>query len=92
VFQSSKTKDARAATAAALRRTLSRNPTEHELELLHALYRQRLMYYTANPEAVEKLLRIGASPTDLNLDHSQVAAMADVCLVIFNLSETITRK
>jgi hypothetical protein len=60
--------------------------------LLDGLYRQRLVHYGSNPQAAAKLLDVGASPSDPTLDRSRVAAMADVCLAIFNLSETITRK
>ena len=76
----------------AMRRTLSRKPTESELTLLHGLARSRLAHYKANPEAAEKLLVVGESPVDANLDRAHLAAMTDVCLAIFNLSETVTRK
>jgi hypothetical protein len=59
---------------------------------LHTLARERLAHYQANPKAAEKLLAVGASPIDPKLDRSKIAALADVCLAIFNLSETITRK
>ncbi len=45
-----------------------------------------------DPQAAKKLLGVGASPPDPQLNPVHVAAMADVCLAIFNLSETITRK
>lgn len=77
---------------AAMRRTLSREATARELALLHTLARERLAHYQANPKAAEKLLAVGASPIDPKLDRSKIAALADVCLAIFNLSETITRK
>ncbi len=78
--------------ASAMRRALSRNATDRELALLDKLYQQRLVHYKANPKAADKLLSIGVSPTDPKFDRTQLAAMADVCLAIFNLSETITRK
>lgn len=78
--------------AAALRRTLSREPTERELALLRKLARQRLAHYKADPAAVDKLLSVGASSVNPKLDRVQLAALADVCLAIFNLSETVTRK
>jgi hypothetical protein len=56
------------------------------------LYRQRLAHYQSDPNAADTLLRVGESPADPQLDESQLAAMADVCLAILNLSETITRK
>lgn len=76
----------------AMRRTLSRMPDLRERGLLGTLYRQRLARYELDPTAAKKLLAVGESPVDAKLDAAQVAAMADVCLAIFNLSETITRK
>jgi hypothetical protein len=78
--------------AAAIRRTLSRHATERELARLSGLYRQRLAHYASDRRAAEKLLRVGESPADPQLDPAQLAALADVCLAILNLSETITRK
>jgi hypothetical protein len=80
------------AIAAAFRSTLSRQATESELEVLDKFYGERLAHYKANPQAAKKLLAVGESPADPKLDAAEVAAMADVCLAIFNLSETITRK
>ena len=76
----------------AMRRTLSRDPTAREMDLLSELARARLAHYQANPEAIEKLLAVGESPSDPTLDRAQLAALTDVCITIFNLSETITRK
>lgn len=92
VIKTDAAKGTTSATSAALRRTLSRAGTKRELALLDGLYRQRLAHYQSNSQAVEKLLRVGESPTDVQLDRAQIAALADVCLAIFNLSETITRK
>ncbi len=81
-----------AAIADALRRTLSRGATAPELAVLNEFARQRLDHYRADPSAVDKLLAVGESATDPDLDRVRVAVLADVCLAIFNLSETITRK
>ena len=80
------------AIAAAMQLTVSRNATDRELKLLNELYRQRLTHYQSDPNAANKLLSVGESAADPKLDKSQLAAMADVCLAILNLSETITRK
>ncbi len=76
----------------AMRRTLSRDPTEREMALLSKLARERLAHYKSDLKAAEKLLGVGASSSDPKLGRAQLAAMTDVCLTIFNLSETITRK
>lgn len=78
--------------AHAFRKTLSRHPTDRELVLLDKLHGERLERYRADPKAAAKLLAIGDSATDAQLDPASVAAMTDICLAIFNLSETITRK
>ena len=78
--------------ASAMRRVLSRDPTVREMELLSDLARARLAHYRANPEAAEKLLGVGESPIDPNFDRTQLAAITDICIAIFNLSETVTRK
>jgi hypothetical protein len=76
----------------ALRRTLSRSATAHESELLSRLYRERLAGYQADPSAIERTLGVGESPVGEGMDRGHLAALADVCLTIFNLSETVTRK
>jgi hypothetical protein len=79
-------------TALATRFTLTRTPTDKEQEILTGIYRDRLATYQAEPAAADKLLAIGESPVDPAYDRAQLAALADVCVVIFNLSETLTRK
>lgn len=75
-----------------MRRTLSREPTDDEAVLLGRLYQLRLARYETDSEAAQKLLAVGESPVNTQLAASQTAALADVALAIFNLSETITRK
>jgi hypothetical protein len=76
----------------AFRSILSRPPRESELRVLRDLHATRLAHYEANPEAAARLLKVGATPADAQLDAAQVAALADVCHAILNLSESITRK
>ncbi len=66
--------------------------SERELRLLGELARERPAHYKTNPEAVDKLLAVDESPVDAKLDRGQLAALTDICLVIFNLSEAITRQ
>ena len=74
------------------RLVLSRDPHPQEAVLLEGLLSERIEVYRRDPEAATKLLAVGQSPVDADLDAAQVAAMADVALVVFNLSETLTRK
>lgn len=78
--------------AAAFQITLARKADEKERGILAGVYQDRLARYLAEPAAADKLLAVGESPVDPALDRIQLAAMADVCHVILNLSETVTRK
>lgn len=84
--------DAEKQTMLAMRLVLVRSPEAKELALLQEVYQDRLAKYQADPAASQKLLAIGASPVDATLDRIRLAAMTDVCHVILNLSETVTRK
>ena len=71
---------------------LSREPTAKELRLLKELHAARLAHYQKTPTAATKMLAVGASPAEDKLAPPRVAALADVCHTILNLSEAITRK
>lgn len=76
---------------AAFHTVLSREPTTSEKEILVRLHDERLSHYQGNPEAADKLLSVGESPIDAEVDRARLAALADTCHVIFNLSEALTR-
>lgn len=78
--------------AHAFRTILSRPPRESELRTLRDLLTTRMDHYEMDPAAAMRLLEVGATPVDAQQNAVQVAALADVCHVILNLSETITRK
>ena len=71
---------------------LSRPPRDNELKVLRDLLAVRLAHYAKHPDAAAKLFKIGATPAAARHDADQLAALADVCHTILNLSETITRK
>lgn len=71
---------------------LSRQPDDEERQLLRNLHQLRLARYAEDPAAAARLMAVGASLADPKLDVGQVAALADVCHAVLNLSETITRK
>ncbi len=79
-------------TALAVRLVLVRSAEVKELDLLKEVFQERLAHYQGDPSAAEKLLVIGHSAVDASLDRIRLAAMTDVCHVILNLSETVTRK
>ena len=76
----------------AMRLVLSREPNAEELSALKRYHDERLEACLADPDATEKILAVGESPTDETLDKPRVAAMANVCLVILNTSESLTRQ
>ena len=76
----------------AFRRLLSRKADAIELSALSQLHQDRLESYQKDPEAARRFLKVGEHPTQPNSNKAEVAALADVCLAIFNLSESLTRK
>ena len=72
--------------------TLNRTPTPKETEILSGVFSDRLAQYRKDPAAADRLLAIGESQVDPAMPREQLAALADTCLVILNLSETVTRK
>ncbi|MFK8113329.1 MAG: DUF1553 domain-containing protein [Rubripirellula sp.] len=70
---------------------LSRRPNSDERESLNGLFDRQLKYFQANPEDAKKTL--ASDQTHASSDKSQAkrAALAQVCRVILNLHETITR-
>lgn len=76
----------------AMRTVLSRNPNKKEMAALSGYYDERLAAYQTNPAQAAKLLSVGESSSDESLDANEIAALADVCLAIFNTSEALTRK
>jgi hypothetical protein len=75
----------------AYERALCRPPTEAERQsLLSALgrFRQACRSGTDDPG---RLLRVGLAPAPGGIDPTELAAWAEVCRVILNLHETITR-
>ncbi|WP_193211567.1 PSD1 and planctomycete cytochrome C domain-containing protein [Luteolibacter marinus] len=72
-------------------RVTGRPPVVQEMTvLLGALGRERTRY-AADPAAAAALLAVGESPVDPSLDPVEHAALAQVCSMLLNLSETLTR-
>ncbi|MEQ9438166.1 MAG: DUF1553 domain-containing protein [Cyclobacteriaceae bacterium] len=65
----------------------SRMPKEEELEILMALYEEKQAYFQSKPEEAQKLLHVGDSPCDPDLEPAQVAALTVVANTLFNLDE-----
>ncbi|MBP87746.1 MAG: hypothetical protein CMJ64_13660 [Planctomycetaceae bacterium] len=89
MIEGGKTDEERATWA--FRLALTRNPTDAELAVLMEVYRTTLAKYQADKEAATKLISIGESKPDENLDPSQLAAWTLVGNLILNLDETVTK-
>ena len=76
----------------AFKRILCRSPDALELEVLEKTYSQQFAEFETTPEEAEKFLAVGARPRDPALNSVEVAALAHVCLGIFNLDEAMTRE
>ncbi|WP_442505961.1 DUF1553 domain-containing protein [Novipirellula sp. SH528] len=71
---------------------LSRQPSDGERMALRTLYDRQLTYYQTNPAEAEKYIAVGRKTAPKSsADVSQIAALGQVCRVILNLHETITR-
>jgi hypothetical protein len=78
--------------AYAFRRTLGRRPTPVESKVLADGLRKRLVRYRATPEVAEKLLAIGDTPRDKQLNAPELAAYTLTASVLLNLDETVTKE
>lgn len=76
----------------AFRRVLARAPTEKELSVLRRGLERQLADYRKDPVTAKKLLKVGESPADGKLDPVELAAYAEICRLILNLDEAITRE
>ncbi|WP_345682741.1 DUF1553 domain-containing protein [Novipirellula caenicola] len=78
--------------SAAFVRSLSRLPSDDERAALRGLYDRQLAYYRSNAQEATKYLEVGRkSPQQSQAEPSQIAALGQVCRVILNLHETISR-
>ncbi|MCX7419515.1 MAG: PSD1 and planctomycete cytochrome C domain-containing protein [Planctomycetia bacterium] len=76
----------------AFRRVLGRKPTDRDLQTLRRALERQSAIYKSDPAAAQKLLTVGTSKRDESLNLTDHAALAAVCLAIFNLDETLTRE
>jgi hypothetical protein len=75
----------------AFRLATARPPTASELQILRQAYNRQSAKYHNNPDLAEKLLKVGESPVNPNLDKPELAAWSMISSIILNLDETITK-
>jgi hypothetical protein len=76
---------------AAFTRALARLPNPAERGSLLAFLAVQREQYSHAPDQAEKLIRIGNAPPAKDPEKTELAAWTQVCRVILNLHETITR-
>jgi hypothetical protein len=76
----------------AFRTAVGRRPSDAELKILTDGFNHHLATYFGDPDAATKLLAVGESPKNPNLDPRELAAYTAVCNVILNMDQTITRE
>lgn len=75
----------------AFRLATSRTPTPAETELLSARLEALTQHYRQHPEDATKLLSVGESTREENLDAVEHAAYTALCSLIMNLDEALTK-
>lgn len=76
----------------AYRLILARQPSPQETAVLTATLAKLHDQFAANPEAAQKLLRVGEAPRDEKLNVVEHASYTALCNIIFNLDETLTKE
>jgi hypothetical protein len=76
----------------AFRLVLSRAPSEAELGILRQSLDRHLTEYRTDPATAKKLLRTGEAKADAKLDAAELAAYAQMCSLILNLDEAVTKE
>lgn len=76
----------------AFRQVMGRPAIEREMVVLRRAYDKQLKYYSADLNAAQALLSVGAAPHNETLPPAEYAALSAVCLGIFNLDEALTRE
>ena len=75
----------------ALRLALGRDPKTGEPESLAKFLTSQRDFYKTKPDDAKAFLKTGLSDAGAGLDSAELAAWSQLCRVILNLHETITR-
>jgi hypothetical protein len=75
----------------AMRLSLAREPKAGELESLGKFLATQRDFYQTKPDDAKAFLKTGLSDPGEGLDPAELAAYSQLCRVILNLHETITR-
>ncbi|MEO0477569.1 MAG: DUF1553 domain-containing protein, partial [Planctomycetota bacterium] len=75
----------------AMTELLSRKASDQEAKLILGLLEANRKAFIDSPESAKQLIAVGISPRDETLDPNEHAAWTEVCRVLLNLHETMTR-
>lgn len=89
LFHKAKTDEARLNYA--FERALARPVKQNEKTSLLAFLDEQRKHTSEHPEEPDELMKVGLAPTPSTLDKKELTAWTQVCRVILNLNETITR-
>jgi hypothetical protein len=73
------------------RAVTSRHPSASEKSILKQALMKNLARYKSNPDMAKKLLTVGESPANKDLDPSELAAYTMVASLLLNLDETLNK-
>jgi len=76
----------------ALRMATSRRAQPRETAVLLFALGRATKHFRANPDAAQKLLKVGESPNDKALDPIELAAYTSVMNIVLNLDEVLTKE
>jgi len=76
----------------AFRRATGRAPRPDEARVLLSVLQKHRTEYAAAPADAAKLLAVGDAPAAKEFPPAELAAWTNVCRVLLNLHETITRQ
>ncbi|MDB5313893.1 MAG: hypothetical protein JWO38_8095 [Gemmataceae bacterium] len=76
----------------AFERATGRRPRPEEAKVLLAVLAKHRADYAAHPDDAKKLLAVGDTPPPKDPPAAELAAWTNVCRVVLNLHETITRQ
>ncbi|WP_321474638.1 DUF1553 domain-containing protein [uncultured Paludibaculum sp.] len=76
----------------AFQQVTARPPSKEELQVLRASLRGEMATYKQNKANAEDLLKIGESAVNRKVEPATLAAWTNLCTVLLNLDETITKE
>lgn len=83
--------DDRALLDWAMTEVLSRKASDKEAKVILALLNDNRKAFADSPDSAEQLISVGLSPRNKKLDKIEHASWTEVCRVLLNLHETMTR-